>query len=129
MHKRVPHTLLNAKGFRKRVLAMLALDSSSFAMHTLQCGANSCPPFCCLRCVGVVLLYQCHLLSARVFPPSHVSLVRICPPSHLCYATPQNKRKQGIPDLEAAVPTQEALLGGIHVWRLHDHAEQLAAVR
>ena len=41
----------------------------------------------------------------------------------------QNKRKQGIPDLETAVPTQEALLGGIHVWRLHDHAEQLAAVR
>lgn len=41
----------------------------------------------------------------------------------------QNKRKQGIPDLELAVPTQEALLGGIHVWRLHDHAEQLAAVR
>lgn len=32
-------------------------------------------------------------------------------------------------DLDAAVPTQEALLGGIHVWRLHDHAEQLAAVR
>lgn len=41
----------------------------------------------------------------------------------------QNKRKQGIPDLETAVPTQEALLGGIHLWRLHDHAEQLAAVR
>eukprot|EP00752_Nemacystus_decipiens_P005333 g4837.t1 len=41
----------------------------------------------------------------------------------------KNKRKQGVPDLEAAVPTQESLLGGIHVWRLHDHAEQLAAVR
>ena len=32
-------------------------------------------------------------------------------------------------DLDSVVPTQEALLGGIHVWRLHDHAEQLAAVR
>ncbi|CBJ28124.1 rad51 homolog C [Ectocarpus siliculosus] len=41
----------------------------------------------------------------------------------------RNKRKQGVPDLESAVPTQEAFLGGIHVWRLHDHAEQLAAVR
>ncbi|CAM9925867.1 unnamed protein product [Ascophyllum nodosum] len=41
----------------------------------------------------------------------------------------KSKRKQGIMDLDSVVPTQEALLGGIHVWRLHDHAEQLAAVR
>lgn len=41
----------------------------------------------------------------------------------------QNKRKQGVMDLDSVVPTQEALFGGIHVWRLHDHVEQLAAVR
>ncbi|CAN0008599.1 unnamed protein product, partial [Sphacelaria rigidula] len=41
----------------------------------------------------------------------------------------QNKKKQGVTHLDAAVPTQETLLGGVHVWRLHDHAEQLAAVR
>lgn len=51
------------------------------------------------------------------------------PGTHDSCVCEQNKRKQGVKDLESAVPTQEALLGGIHVWRLHDHVEQLAAVR
>lgn len=41
----------------------------------------------------------------------------------------RNKRRQGLAHLDAAVPTQEDFLGGVHVWRLHDHVEQLAAVR
>ncbi|CAM9368832.1 unnamed protein product, partial [Discosporangium mesarthrocarpum] len=41
----------------------------------------------------------------------------------------RNKRRYGGEDIGLSVPTQESLLGGIHVWRLHDHIEQLAAAR
>ncbi|CAM9511005.1 unnamed protein product [Choristocarpus tenellus] len=40
----------------------------------------------------------------------------------------RNKKNYGGQDLALNVPTEENLLEGIHVWRLHDHIEQLAAV-